>query len=203
MFLDESAHKKIADVVAEEEKRTSGEIVVVIAAKSSSWWGQRSALGVSLASIGFVLALLVKPDLHPGWGLGLLPVLFVIGVAVASVPAVLRWLVFADAAEEKVLRAAKVAFLDFGVHHTEGRSGVLVYLSLLERRVQILGDAGIHKVIGDEGWKKHVDAVARAMHAHNVDGLIAVVKELGSVLSSSFPRKEGDKNELPDAVRVV
>lgn len=200
--LDEATLAKIAAAVTEAERGTAGEIVVVAAHSSDAWSGTRGAFALAVGSLGTVALSAALPSLS-GVGLAaLFPALFLVGFVVASVPPVLRALLTDDAIDEAVLRAAKVAFVDNGVHRTRDRAGVLVYVSLLEHRVQLLGDAGVHKLVGDEGWRKYTDRVAHGLKSHDPDALVGVVHELGKVLAAAFPPGRENPNELPDAVRV-
>lgn len=200
--LDEAALEKIASAVAEAERGTAGEIVVVAARRSDAWVGARTALGLAAGSIGTVTVSALAPWVHGMWLGALFPLLFVLGFLVAGLPFVLRALLTDDAIDEAVLRAAKVAFVDHGVHRTVDRAGVLVYISAAERRVQLLGDAGVHKVVGDDGWRRYAQQVVRGLKGHDADELVRVVKDIGGVLASSFPPRAENPDELPNAVRV-
>jgi putative membrane protein len=73
-------------------------------------------------------------------------------------------------------------------------------VSLFERRVEILADQGIHSQVAPGFWDEEVNQIVKAIHDDQfVPGLCKVIAEIGNKLSVSFPRKEDDINELPNA----
>ena len=196
MRMDEQSLAKITAAVTDAEKRTSGEIVVVIAERSGRYQEARAVFALVASSVATLAAVVIDPDIHASWLL-LNGFVALAAYAIASVPMFARFLVDGDHRAKAVASAAKLAFVDRGVHRTRDRSGVLVYLSLLERRVQIIGDENVHKVVGDDGWKKYVARIVEDPAA-----TAAVVADIGALLAGSFPRRADDKNELPDAVVV-
>lgn len=92
------------------------------------------------------------------------------------------------------------AFARLGVWDTEANNGVLIYLLLADRDVEIVADRGVHAKVGPDGW----EAVCRKMEAEFKagrfeSGVLAGIAEVGRHLETHFPRKGGDVNELPDA----
>jgi putative membrane protein len=93
------------------------------------------------------------------------------------------------------------AFFEKELHHTRDRSGVLIFISLLERKVWILGDRGINEKIPPHDWH----GLARELSAGIREGraceaLCTVIARCGDHLAAHFPRKPDDVNELPDEV---
>ncbi len=199
--IDPAALARIEAAVSQVERGTAGEIVVVIARRSASFAGARAAFAFAVATVGGVVFSRVL-DVHAGWMALSIPLLMLFAWLLASLAPVTRALVGSVALDDEVVRAAKVAFLDHGVADTRMRAGVLLYVSLFERRVQVLGDSGVHAVIGAAGWSAYADRIGGAMRTSSVDGLVEVVRDLGVMLARSFPPTDG-VNELDDAVRVV
>ena len=201
MRLEAAALQRIEAAVKDAERSTAGEIVVVVAPHSASWGAVRTALALPVAALGGALLDRVV-EMDAGWMALAVTTLFVIAWLLAGAGPITRWLAGSGGLDAAVLRAAKVAFVDHGVHATKARAGVLVYLSLLERRVQVLGDAGVHAIVGDAGWASVAARVSGAMKGNNIDALIDVVRDVGATLAKAFPRAPNDENELPDAVRT-
>jgi uncharacterized membrane protein len=92
------------------------------------------------------------------------------------------------------------AFGALNVWDTEENCGVLVYLLLADRDVEIVADRGIHAKVGDEAWV----AICRGMEAAFAerrfeDGVIAGIGKINALLAEHFPRTgAAGKNELPD-----
>ena len=99
-------------------------------------------------------------------------------------------------------RAIKV-FEKLGMHKTAARSGVLVYISVTDRKLAVIGDKAIHERVGEAYWQGLVAAVReRLRQQQSRDGLIHALADVGRELARHFPRRPGDKNELSDDVSV-
>lgn len=98
-----------------------------------------------------------------------------------------------------ILSEAAHAFRKLGMHKTDDRNGVLICVSLRDRKFAIIGDKGIHERVGNNFW----DDVRNEMQQHFQQGDIplAVVSGIiraGEKLKEHFPFRDGDKNELND-----
>ncbi len=199
--FDEVEAARIEAAVAAVEAKTAGEIVVSATRRSARYAGVRAAFA---AVAGFTVGLAVHaaaPALGTTWVLLAQLVAAVAAWLLALVPPVLRTLVGARELERVVDEAALRAFAAHGVFDTRERTGVLVYLSELERRAVVLGDKGIHARVGSEGWARLVGELTAALAAdRGADGVCRVVGEIGEVLARELPVGAGDVNELPNAV---
>jgi putative membrane protein len=128
---------------------------------------------------------------------------FVIGVlagwAVQWLPAVKRALTPPAMRRAAVQRAARATFVDHGVHATTGRSGLLVYISWLEREVALVADLGLQRALADDtlatAERTLTDAIARG-GAEVARRLEALAPRMGVAMV----HRDDDVNELPDAV---
>jgi uncharacterized membrane protein len=103
---------------------------------------------------------------------------------------------------EALQQAVKV-FERLGMHKTAARNGVLVYISVTDRKLAIVGDTGIHERVGEAYWQGLVAGVLLRMREQGPrDGLVHAVAEVGRALGHHFPRRPGDKNQLSDEVSV-
>jgi uncharacterized membrane protein len=101
---------------------------------------------------------------------------------------------------DPVDRAAEV-FFGLKMEQTEDRNGVILYVAMKHHQLAIFGDEGIHKIVGTEFWNAEVQKILREFNAtHYVDGIIAIVNDIGEALVKHFPYEQEDKNELPDNI---
>ena len=101
------------------------------------------------------------------------------------------------------LRRAQTVFRLLGMHRTAQRHGVLIYLAVEERRLAIVGDAGIHRRVGDDYWARVRDLMLEKLRAGaGRDATLAGLAEVGRVLGEHFPRRPDDTNELSDRVSL-
>ena len=96
---------------------------------------------------------------------------------------------------------AERRFQLLGMTRTAERNGVLIYIAPKARRFRVLGDQGIHEKAGAEFWTQ----VAAAMEEHFrrgefTEGVVRGVERVGELLAAHFPRKDGDRDELPNEV---
>lgn len=201
MRVDDEAKKRIEAAITAAEKGTDGEIVVVIADRSARWDGPRALFASAVALLAMFVAAIANRAMDAAWEPFIGTIAFAAAFLLASMESVTRLLLHNHDVDGAVLAAAKIAFLDRGVHRTREQSGVLVFLSLLERRVQILGDEGVHNEIGPDGWRAFADRIVDAARLDRVDDFASVIADVGVVLARSFP-KVHEKNELPDEVVV-
>jgi putative membrane protein len=112
-----------------------------------------------------------------------------------------RWLTPPRARRRRVVAAARAAFYEKGVRMTSERTGMLVYVSLLERAVEIVLDRGVEQAVPATEWKfataQIEGTLRRTMDAHAVADKI---KGLGTICEAVLERSEDDVNELPDEV---
>ena len=85
------------------------------------------------------------------------------------------------------------------VWDTEENAGVLVYLLLADRAVEIVADRGIHRAVGDDAWKAICERMEDAFRAGRyVDGVVIGVEEISRLLAQHFPHERAGPNELSD-----
>jgi len=224
-FLTEEEKKKIEAAVKEAESRTAGEIVPLIAADSDDYpevpWRGGFLLVSILWAVLAVLSLsgvsLAPADLFRLWDTGGnpltgSPVVFVIAASMAVFLAgfslslwtpVRRLFVTRKRSAGEVRQAAMECFLDNNVHVTKGHTGILIYLSLFERRVEIIADQGIHQALPDKNVWNDITAelVTAIRQKKQGDGLVCAVERCGRLLAGAVVRQTDDTNELPDGVR--
>lgn len=102
---------------------------------------------------------------------------------------------------DDVLDHAAFVFGELGMHRTKDRNGVLIYVSVPEQRLAVIGDAGIHERLPDGYWNEVLGVViGHFKDGRFCDGLCAGVERLGEQLRAHFPFERGDVNELDDEV---
>jgi uncharacterized membrane protein len=100
-------------------------------------------------------------------------------------------------------RAIEV-FSQLRIWDTEHNSGVLIYLLLADRRVEIIADRGIHACVGDVGWKEICREMEQAFRQGQFEqGVLAGIARIGVLLAHHFPAHGAHRNELPDAPVIL
>jgi putative membrane protein len=221
-MLSEAERARVAQAVAAAEARSDGEIVTVIAPASDRYgdvvahWSMLLAflgLAIVAAAPGPWVALLAK--LGGGWSvptlgellfalLLLAALLFLAGRLLFGAAAVRRAIIPAGTATRRVRRRAILLFRLSVESRTRAKTGVLVYLSLAERRAEIVADAAINERVAPETWGAAMAAlIAGVRDGRPADGMIDAVERIGAVLAEHFPRSPDDTNELPDRLILL
>lgn len=224
-MLTDQERADIAAAIAAAEQRTSGEIYCVLAAQSSDYretplaWAAGAALlaPALLLLAGFEVA---APAAVTGWtaaqagaaaeaavraaliGAVLLQALLfaAVGLLVAWRP-VRLFLTTPGLKAERVRQRAQELFLSKGVHETAGRTGVLIYVSLAEHRVELVADEAVDGVVDPGAWDSVVaDLVKELRLRRTAKGLIDAAARCGEILAKRFPPGPRNPNELSDEV---
>ena len=196
-FFAESARARVSEAVADAESRTAAEFVVVVRRASSKWREVDLAVGATVA-FGVLLLLLFHPKEIAVEVMPLDVALAFLGGVVlsASLGTVKRALLPRRSVKDRVGTAARAAFVEQGVSRTRGRTGVLVYVSMLERAVELVVDVGVDGKLLEGQARALSESIASGA---DLDAFLAAVRSLGPALSASLPHGEDDVNELPDA----
>ncbi|MDZ7290991.1 MAG: hypothetical protein ONB44_07280 [candidate division KSB1 bacterium] len=200
---------RIMAAVKAAEHETSGEIVPYVVAQSDAYMDAvwRAALLfalLTLAAFVFVRQFteIWLPDLNAialmvtvSAGIGLLLVNFI--------PALKRLFAGNAMLDQRVAQRAAEAFIEEEVFNTRDRTGILIFLSLLERRVLILGDAGINAKVEQSEWNDMVQRLVANIRAGKpADGLIEAIHQCGLLLQQrGVTRRADDTDELADGPR--
>ena len=100
-----------------------------------------------------------------------------------------------------VLDRAAWLFKKLKMHETKDRNGVLIYLSIVDHKFAIIGDAGINKVVPEGFWNDVKEMmIGYFSKGEFATGLINGIEMAGEHLKQYFPHQEDDVNELPDEI---
>ncbi|MEX0601336.1 MAG: hypothetical protein WD021_05170 [Rhodothermales bacterium] len=206
--------RRIQEAVADAELRTSGEIVPFIVPRSESyevaiWKGAGLAAGLALFAAMLVFHFYDGWGLgwlHTGWGTASLTLAAgLLGGAVgAFVPVVQRLLAGADAMARAVHRRAMKAFVEEEVFDTRDRTGILIFISLLEHRIEVHGDAGIHQQVSEDEWVDIVERISKGIRSgHLTDAIVEAIGMCGKLLErKGVEIRDDDDDELPNTLRT-
>lgn len=212
--FSEADLNRIRAAVAEAEKRTSGEIVPYIVPQSDHYdvatW--RGATMLMMAVLFIVLLLF---EFYQGWSFGwlytgrgtVLLVLFTwtLGALLAArIPAIKRMLVGEGLMAQTVHRRAMQAFVQEEVFSTRDRTGILLFISLFEHRIEVLGDVGINRHVTADEWVEVVATLRENIRAgHVTDGIVKAIEMCGALLERrGVEIRDDDENELSDDLRM-
>jgi putative membrane protein len=216
--LTDADREKVSAAIAAAEANSNGEIVAVATPISDAYhdvalhWALVPLFAVLAWAAWRPMALVWWYDfIFGGWSpdptLSQLLTLLMVFAALKFIVAllILKWMplrLFLTPGATKHLRVRRRAIAIFKAaaeRRTVGRTGILIYLSMAERRAEIIGDEAITKVTTPETWGEAMAALLVEVREGRVaDGICAAIADVGAVLSEHFPRSAEDSNEIPD-----
>lgn len=198
-FITDSDKQRIAEAIRRAEARTSGELVTVIAREADDYyyiptlWAALTALALP----ALVTLLALQHTLLDSYGAQV--TLFILATLLFRIPALKYRVVPSAIRRQRAARLAREQFLMQNLHHTAGRTGIMLFVSVAERYVEIIADKGINDAVEPDAWEQVVAAfVARVKAGRISDGFVEAIETCGEYLARHFPLEEGDRNELPD-----
>jgi len=196
-FLLEQQKQNIAEAIRKAESRSSGELVAVIAHDSDDYfyipmlWAALSALILPGALLWFDLT---------NASLEMMQVaIFVATALLFRLPVVKMRLIPRYVRQRRAALLAREQFLLQNLHHTEHRNGILLFVSVRERYVELIADKGIDEAVPLGTWDTLVQQFIEHVRRGQIEtGFITAIEQCGDILSQYFPISEQDSNELPN-----
>lgn len=214
--MDDGDIDAVRAAVADAESRTSGEIAIAITPESADYSFNELFASVTFGAAVFaamlpfharIVAILDRVFWHlPSW---YVPAFY--GIAsfasialaflFANIPALDRLVIPRRIRTESVYRRALRHFVESGIYATRERSGILIFVSIMEREVRILADSGISAHIDQAEWDRLASSLALGIRSKKAGhALVQAVQECGLMLERRFPPRADNPNELSDAL---
>lgn len=207
-FLTPAEQQKITRCVQDAEKQTSGEIVPMIVSESHRYplAAVSGATFISLPTALLATRLLgnyfwIGPDNMWLFVICFILLYLVAHPLVSNVGWLKRRFLSPKRADEEVKAGAVQAFFRQRLYRTEAQNGILLYISVFEHRVWILGDTGINDKIPQEQWQEIVDIVTNGIkNNRQAEAICEAITRIGTLLQEFFPYSEDDKDELHNLI---
>ncbi|MCF6266495.1 MAG: TPM domain-containing protein [Desulfuromusa sp.] len=184
------------------ETKTSGEIVPMVVDSSYDYPRAELIGGGTLAlATGLVIS----------WAFGgesiwwFLPVFivgfFIFQLLIRNFPELKRILIHPDELTAEVKEKALVSFLEQGVHETRDRTGILILISLFERRVYVLADSGINERVSEHTWDEIVEIITKGLKTGTAcEAICRAIERCGEILHEYPPNELDNIDELPNLI---
>ena len=216
--FSEADHALVTEAVARAERSSDGEIVIIVAPRSDAYHD----VGLHYAVLAMLLVPTVGAVLPQSWidwalalvfgwnaSLSFRLLMLTIVVAQAIVFLIVRFafafmplrmaLTPASTKTRRVRRRAVELFRAGTEKRTKGRTGILLYLSLLEHRAEIVADEAIHSRVEPDVWGEAMAALVDGVKSgRSGEGMAQAVAKIGEVLAGCLPPTLDNPNELPD-----
>lgn len=193
---------RITAAIHAAEKNTSGEFVAVVARASDHY--------ILLPLLWSAIIALLFPGACRLGGLSMswvhlyqiqLLIFIVLTILLLSVPGLHLQLIPRHVKHAHASRLAQAQFYVQGVQLTAHHSGVLFFVSLAERYVEIVADKGIHERLGEEHWQGIIDKfLAEVSGGRVVDGFVDAIAACGAAMAEHYPPDPNGTNQLSDGL---
>ncbi|GAG91737.1 unnamed protein product [marine sediment metagenome] len=191
--------EQVESAVKLAEEKTSGEIVPMVV-RSSSTVGHVPVIMVLLLLFLFhaieVTSYFDEFNVMLVTGLSYI-ILFVVGIFLARFNFVQRLLTSSVDQSTQVQMRAETEFFEANLNSTVGSTGVLIFVSLMEHQVVVLGDKSIAEKVSPDCWQKVIDILISDIKTKNLaSGFVDAIAECEKILTPHFPIKADDVDEL-------
>jgi putative membrane protein len=201
-LFSNSERRMIREAVETAEKTTMGEIAIMVVDESDRY---REAELAGALFFSCLLALVIAIILRHTTIWFFAPVAAALSLPffllIRRLPVLKLAFLGRGRMEEAVRQRAVLGFLEKGIHRTEEQTGILLFISLLERKVWILGDKGIDSKIESEVWTALAAELSAGIREGRAsEALCRIIEKCGAELTRHFPGRQGQRNELCDDV---
>lgn len=202
--FDQKAADALVTCVREVEMKSAAELVIEVHGRSMSY-READARFAALTSLAALLILLFSPWHFSSLAVACdVPIIYLMSLWVASQSDGIRRVFTSEQRrDEAARRVAASLFYERGLANTIGETGVLLYVSLLERHVEILADRGVLARVPPAEWNATVRELRKTNTTPDSAALIAAVSRLGRLLEVALPAGELNPDELTNSVRFV
>lgn len=196
-FFTEQEMERIRQAVVDAESKSAGEIVPMIVT-SAARYTEIELLGLIA---GLFAGMVIEWFWSDPWGspyFQLWPVFgALIGFLLGRIPDLKRLLAPSRRITEAVHTLGLASFTEQGLHYTKDHTGILILVSLLEHRVEVLADRGINLKVAQGTWDEVVHIITAGIKSGQAcDAFCNAIGRCGDILATHFPRQADDKDEL-------
>lgn len=200
--FDNAACGTVAECVKEIETATDAELVIIVRVRSGVYLHSDYLFGFLLSFIVLLFLLFSPVTFHQIWVPIDVLIAFVAGAFICSRSDFLRRLFSTEKYRIQAVRTAAAAmFYEAGIANTKAEMGLLIYLSLLERRLELIADRGVLKKVPSQVWNDELFQLHEAGHQPDPQSFLTAVRVLGKILAKYAPATGENPNELPDMPR--
>jgi putative membrane protein len=201
-FLTDESKAALSAAVRAVEACSSAELVVAVRPRSGSYLHAALAAGILAGLAALAVLLFSRWEFALIWFL-IDPVVVgaLAGLAASRSAAVRRALTRRTERRRRAETAARAAFVERRVHGTAGRTGILLYVSILEREAFLVVDVGVEALAATDSWRKAAGEIEETVRGGADGGALAQkIHGLAALLSPALKRNAADLDELANEV---
>lgn len=218
--LNQSDFETIKKAVETAEAKTTGEIALAVTSESAHYSFWELLASNCFAAIVLIVLLPFSSSIRtiyenlywqnePSW---ILPVFYIISCFasvvlffyLANIPCIDRLIIPKVVRTSCVTNRAFRHFTESGVYDTAEHTGILIFVSYMERQVRIIADRGISEKISQDMWDLIADELCENLrNGQTTLAFTTAVEKCGDLLAQNFPPHEENPNELADGLVIL
>ena len=217
--LSKDDMKKISSAVKKAESKTSGEIATALIKESYNYAIYELMFAVVIGFFYFVIMMFFVGNVEQFlqgkfWDYSVNYLIMFYGFStfiiialfyfIGNLSCIDRIIVPKKIRNQKVAERATRYFMESGVYNTKDRTGILIFISIMERRVELLADSGINAKIPKDKWQNIVNNIIKGIKQKEIAAhLSESIIECGDLLTQHFPIQSDDTNELANNIDIL
>ncbi len=207
--FSEDQKNEIEKAVQHLESKTSGEMVPYIVPSSDNYVEGILYTIISFFTLGLILVAGASVTWLLPSGITIIQIMIfliimmILGFNLAYfIPAFRIQMVSGVTLNHRVLQRAEEAFLEREIFNTGRRIGILLFISELEKKVLILADSGISRLVPNEEWQKIVDSLIEYIKKKKTaEGIVRAIDQCTALLvKHGVENDESAGNQLPNGL---
>jgi putative membrane protein len=198
-LLTEDEKQQVSGAIRQAEARTRGELVTVITRASDDYFYIPTLWAALIALVVPAVIILYGSWMDAAAIFEIQAASFIVLALLFRLPVIKYVLVPKAIKRQRASRVAREQFFIQGLQNTEGHTGVLLFVSVAERYVEVIADKGINDVVPAGTWDRVVnDFVSKVRAGRYAEGFLSAIADCDAILAEHFPAQKDNINELPD-----
>jgi putative membrane protein len=208
-LISGSDKEKIKKAIDDLERTSTGELLTFITFKSSNYLYFRYVFSSVIALfIMFFYLVFLKNIIFYNLDSNLIAMLlyllvFTFCFFISEKYFVLQYLIPNKVKKHKCEKQASIEFFKNGMYKTKDNTGILIYISILEKEVIVIGDEGINSKIESKSWDLLINTIIEGIKSKDLaSGIVAGLKASNDLVKTHFPLKEEYLNEISNSLII-
>ena len=198
--LTNNDKKTIEDKIAEIELKTQGEIVPCVLTQADNYPAVAPMVSLTFATV-YLYSVLFIWELEPILTFAGFIISSVVGFWLGKIGWLKKIYLHPKVMDEEVHQHFVELFFENKLHYTMDRTGILIGISLLERRMEILAGKGIAEKVDTKIWDEIIQETIKDLKKeHLVDAILIALDKCGEILIKNFPAKKDNPNEISNTI---
>lgn len=207
-YISDAGLANIQKAIEKAELQTAGEIVPVVIRRSTPVGHLPMLIALAIFSGLLVVSFeILAMDFYeyqffllPGFALASL----ILALPLSKITSIQKLLTSPQDQKIAVIERAEIEFARKKMSETKARTGILLLVSMMERRAVVLGDKAIADRLSPETWDEVVHLMTSELKQKDLEkGMIKAIEKCGQILAQNFPPSRENPNELVDKLIII